>query len=71
MVFIETLSISLSMKCHYSKCHNAECCYAECRFAECFYAEFRISATYGIRTTSYREILYFNDDDETGDRVFI
>jgi len=33
--------------------------------------EFRISATYGIRTTSYREILYFNDDDEKGDRVFI
>ncbi len=36
-----------------------------------FYNIFRISATYGIRTTSYREILYFNDDDETGDRVFI
>jgi hypothetical protein len=26
---------------------------------------------YGIRTTSYREILYFNDHDEAGDRVFI
>ena len=35
------------------------------------YEFFRISATYGIRTTSYREILYFNDHDETGDRVFI
>jgi hypothetical protein len=34
-------------------------------------ATFRISATYGIRTTSHREILYFNDDDEAGDRVFI
>ncbi len=32
---------------------------------------FCISATYGIRTTSYREILYFNDDDKRGDRVFI
>ncbi len=32
---------------------------------------FRISATYGIRTTSDREILYFNDHDTTGDRVFI
>jgi hypothetical protein len=26
---------------------------------------------YGIRTTSYSEILYFNDNDGTGDRVFI
>ncbi len=32
---------------------------------------FRVSVTYGIRTTSYREILYFNDNDKRGDRVFI
>ncbi len=40
-------------------------------FEKLLWIYFRISATYGIRTTSYREILYFNDNDGTGDRVFI
>jgi hypothetical protein len=31
---------------------------------------FRISATYEMRTTKYGEILYFNDNQIIGERVF-
>ncbi len=44
--------------------------FSECCYEECHYAEFRIGATYEMRTALY-EINLFNDELVMQDRVFI
>jgi hypothetical protein len=44
--------------------------FSECCYEECHYAEFRIGATYDMRTVLY-EIRLFNDELVMQDRVFI